>query len=413
MKTVTFSTLADDDAILTSTATETDDSEFDGGDLDGAVGDGTMLPARLLTVKTAALPGGFTVGAEYTVTGNDENGDPTDETFVLTDADGGETLVGVQLFSEVDGFSADPADGNVELGIAADSADADAIMTSVPTVDTGGPTVYDTTDLDGVIGLDTMLPARYVTATTSASTASYLAATTITIAGLDENGDPATDELTITEVNGDETLVGTQLFSSVISITVEDQDDTNGMITVGIAADSADANAIMTSFTPEPAGTTLYEAGDLDGVLGDERMSPCRTISVTTGASVSSYVPGSEIVLIGRDESGTLFSEVLTITNPDGGETITSEAGFSILESIEVDAQDDTGGTFKVGVKDVVLSSKDPPAEIRFASTGDLVVSTSDVVDTVPDILAGEKLAILPEKILSTTTALPFTLIWR
>ncbi len=102
MRTVTLATVvADDDAIKLAFAGTLGIQTFSGVALDGVIGVTSMTPPRTLTVKTTAVAVAYTVGSTVVITGLDVAGRIVSETFTLTAAGGGETLVGNVGFSQV------------------------------------------------------------------------------------------------------------------------------------------------------------------------------------------------------------------------------------------------------------------------------------------------------------------------
>jgi hypothetical protein len=89
---------ADADGIVTSIATATTATSITTTGLNGAVGQGEMVPARNITI-TATSNANFDL-TTWIVRGLDENGLPQEEIFVMPDA-GNTTLTGKKFFSFV------------------------------------------------------------------------------------------------------------------------------------------------------------------------------------------------------------------------------------------------------------------------------------------------------------------------
>ncbi len=77
---------------------------------------------------------------------------------------------------------------------------SDAIVTTIAS-DTAIQTLT-TTDLDGSIGTDRMTLPRSVTVALAASAGSYVADSTVVVSGLDHDGRPISETLTIAGTDG-------------------------------------------------------------------------------------------------------------------------------------------------------------------------------------------------------------------
>lgn len=169
------------------------------------------------------------------------------------------------------------------------------------------------------------------------------------------------------------------------------------------------ANAIKLSIATSVAPIT-YSGVQLDGAVGAAVMSPPRSIAVTTAAHAGSYTL-TGITITGTDQSGNVQTEVLTLTAVNGGETVVGTKAFKTVTSIAVLAMTDALGAFTFGTRDIFAT----PKRIRVGTTGALKVAYEDgTVDTIPAVLAGETLAISPNKIFgdASTTATNLTLIF-
>lgn len=121
MRTVTYAAIADVDAIKTTVSALTDPVEYDGEDLNGVVGAGTMRPARTVSVTTASETAAYDTTEPILIEGFDPNGNAISEEILLTAANGGETVVGAKAFRNVTKISipAQPeTDGAFTFGVA-------------------------------------------------------------------------------------------------------------------------------------------------------------------------------------------------------------------------------------------------------------------------------------------------------
>lgn len=129
-RSVSYAVIPDDNAILTSTATDDEGANtYESLDLDGVIGAGVMNPPRQLTVKTAAVAGAYNTVDPIVVTGIDSNLKVQTEEFQPTDPDGGETLLSALSWRRVDSIDVPQQvddDGAILVGV------RDIFCTTVP-----------------------------------------------------------------------------------------------------------------------------------------------------------------------------------------------------------------------------------------------------------------------------------------
>jgi hypothetical protein len=102
MHTTSYATALNDiDAIKTSIATVAAPVTYSPA-YNGVIGTiNSMIPARTLTVTSAANPGSYVAGSTITITGTDAAGRVLVEVFTHVGTGGGETLVGTKGFETV------------------------------------------------------------------------------------------------------------------------------------------------------------------------------------------------------------------------------------------------------------------------------------------------------------------------
>lgn len=94
--------LADADAIKTSIATDdTNASVYTDTELDGVIGDSTMVFGRTLSVTTSTSAATYNTTDPIIITGLDLNGNSQIEDLFLTQAGGNETVTGTLAFTSV------------------------------------------------------------------------------------------------------------------------------------------------------------------------------------------------------------------------------------------------------------------------------------------------------------------------
>lgn len=111
-----------DSAIKTSVATSNGGpAVYLGGALNGSVGGTVMTPMRTLLVTTVASVASYLLGGTITITGRDVNNAVQTEVFVIGNANGGESLLGVKYFKSVTQISVDQAQqdnlGHFKFGV--------------------------------------------------------------------------------------------------------------------------------------------------------------------------------------------------------------------------------------------------------------------------------------------------------
>lgn len=151
--------------------------------------------------------------------------------------------------------------------------DTDAIKQSIATA--ASIATYTGAALNGVIGANTMVPPRAVTATLASNAGSYTASSTIVITGT-YNGATVTDTLTITGTDGGITLWGSQAFQTITSIVVAAQANTGGAFQFGVG-----------DVFPPPTqeGFLAVEAPDADGSIKVQYPSHDDTLVVLKGST--------------------------------------------------------------------------------------------------------------------------------
>lgn len=115
-----------------------------------------------------------------------------------------------------------------------------------------------------------------------------------------------------------------------------------------VGGDNADPDAIKTSIATSTSLQT-YTGAALNGAVGSGTVIAARLVSVTTAAAALAYNVTDPIVVTGTLDNGITFVDYITLTNTNGGETVTSSWNFATVTSIEVPAQLLTTGAFQFG----------------------------------------------------------------
>lgn len=139
------------------------------------------------------------------------------------------------------------------------------------------------------------------------------------------------------------------------------------------SAELAVANAIKTSFATSTSVVTLVPA-DLNGSgvsssTGHIARLP-RSITITRSNNVGQFSTGA-IVITGR-YGGKDVTETLTPGNANGNDTLRGTQAFDQILSIAIPAQGGTGGTFTIGVQDIVAHKGDRFSGVELSAAGTL-----------------------------------------
>lgn len=117
---------------------------------------------------------------------------------------------------------------------------------------------------------------------------------------------------------------------------------------------TADDDGIKTSVATS-TGAVSYSGSDLNGALvssGALSGTTPRNVTVTLTSSTGSYVLNSKVRVTGKHWiTGADITEILTITNANGGITLTGTVLFAAGQALTVaiEAQADLLGAFKIG----------------------------------------------------------------
>ena len=113
-----------------------------------------------------------------------------------------------------------------------------------------------------------------------------------------------------------------------------------------VDSDLADADALKTSFATSTSAQTI---ATFNGARAGEMMVPPRAITVTTAAAVGAYNTTDPIVVSGVVESGEAFHWSISLTDPDGGETVGTIFDFATPTSVALPAMLTTSGAIEIG----------------------------------------------------------------
>jgi hypothetical protein len=162
-------------------------------------------------------------------------------------------------------------------------------------------------------------------------------------------------------------------------------------------AQLADVNAIKTAIATATSIQT-YTGAAINGALAISNVAYMRlpqAVSMTASAAAGHYVAASTVVFTGTDWDDAAITDTLTVTDANGGWTVSGNTGFKTVSTIVVAAQANTGGQWEFGVTDVLLPSSSPARQIRHGSAGNIVVGFEGDDNAAPNttlyraILAG------------------------
>lgn len=153
-------------------------------------------------------------------------------------------------------------------------ASANAIVTSLAT--SASPVTLSGGSLNGSIGAGAIVLSQTISATTSVHASSYVL-TPITVNGTDESGATISDTITLTLVNGGETISTSKGFASVTSIVIPAQHDALGAWTFGVrdvalvkparAVRGGAAGNVKMAYQDATVDTLPFTAGEVQCIL--------------------------------------------------------------------------------------------------------------------------------------------------
>lgn len=166
----------------------------------------------------------------------------------------------------------------------------------------------------------------------------------------------------------------------------------------------ADDDAIKTSIATS-ASPASYSGGALNGVMAGVNQAPLAWIlTVTTSTHAATYNTAAPIVITGKDVDGNTITDSISLTQANGNETVAGTKAFAQVTQIDVPAQTDALGTFKFGVRDLVLVGC---RQIRCTVGAILKVGFEDsTTDVWPAAVEGERFDVDVKKVFSTGTTL-------
>ena len=136
--------------------------------------------------------------------------------------------------------------------------------------------------------------ARYIVVTTSSTAGAFVNASEITVTGI-VDGDVDTEVFALTGTDGGQTLYGTKLFEQVTAIDVDEQGDTDGTISVGVAgvpeaaAILNRAKAILNQHYAEPVTHQLQTTALISTADADEVLAGANTLANAIKASYNTH----------------------------------------------------------------------------------------------------------------------------
>lgn len=137
------------------------------------------------------------------------------------------------------------------------SLDVDGVLTAQATIVTD--TTYLVASLDGVLvtpaGSGRFAVPRNVSVSTTSHAGAYHTVSPIVVTGIRAwDGITVSESLYLTSANGPETINGTVMFASVISVLVPGQHDTSGTISIGCGQAAMATGSCTGVVTPDSGG---------------------------------------------------------------------------------------------------------------------------------------------------------------
>ena len=167
--------------------------------------------------------------------------------------------------------------------------------------------------------------------------------------------------------------------------------------TVTFAAGAVqDDDAIKTSFATSTSVTQVLPAAFNGGLVSTTTgliTGLPRSITITRSNNAGQFSVSPIVMTYVR--GGSVLTESLTPANINGNDVLVFNAAVDAIVSFDIPAQGGTGGTFKIGVRDVCAPAGDTFIGVEVAAAGTLYVqygnypvSTSDGI-IIPAALVG------------------------
>jgi len=152
---------------------------------------------------------------------------------------------------------------------------------------------------------------------------------------------------------------------------------------------AVDVDAIMTAAqcVSNIAGATYSTAAHFNGAIGHDRISPCRTVSMTfEAANINDWnTPAGEclVEIYGLDEDGNPAKDAVSRPNNAATATYHTAMAFSSVTRIDIPACNGAAGTATVGVSNerVALGRADYPGIVIYDPATESFAATTEVDD--------------------------------
>ena len=172
-----------------------------------------------------------------------------------------------------------------------------------------------------------------------------------------------------------------------------------------------DDDGIKTSFATVAAPVTVVPA-DLNGGIASTSTGLitglARTITITRSNNAGQFSVSPIVMTYVR--GGYTLTESITPANINGNDVLAFNAAVERIVSIAFPTQGGTGGTFKIGVRDVCALAGDTFVGVELAAAGTLYVQYGEQLNSPTDAipiaagLVGLPKPIAPTRILTDTT---------
>lgn len=179
-------------------------------------------------------------------------------------------------------------------------------------------------------------------------------------------------------------------------------------------AQTVDADGVKTAFSTSVTPQTILPAALNGAVLvasgAGVLRGPDRLVTITRSNNANQFST-SPIVLTGKDGLGRTVSVSVTFANDDGNDSKAFPTAVREIVSVYFPGDGGAGGTYTIGVTDLVCLPNQPFRQVRGGAVGDLgLVFADGSTDTLPTA-AGEHHDVATTRLdAATTTAWPVTL---
>jgi hypothetical protein len=101
--------------------------------------------------------------------------------------------------------------------------------------------------------------------------------------------------------------------------------------------------------TVAPTQPGIWSGAALTGPLAGKVIQAARAVTISTAPAKGAYAVGAPITVVGRDATGHVCTDSVSLTSADGGELVRTFWHFSQVSEVRMPAMPSAAGSFSVG----------------------------------------------------------------